>query len=177
MQTIIEAWSMKSRDLYPVEISPDQGWEPIKASQFLADYELGTLDYKPIGNGEWSSSSPYFKLGTDAGSPIWQNNLAYYVSGSQFTATELTVILNINVPDDARSAEHHFTVVGVALIEAAVSADAVEFLKGDLAGHYAFNRTLDHTNISLVKDSWEGGAVKGGYDWTLKLLRGDARQF
>lgn len=170
MQSIVEAWSMKTRDLYPLEVSPEHGWEPVQATQMLAEYYLTTLDYKPIGDGEWSASSPLFELGSV--SENWRNNVAYYISGTQFAATELILKLNINVPHEARYAEEHFIVVGFGLIESAIGFEAVEVVKDELARLHPFTGKSDSAHIALVRDDWKGGVIEGGYDWTLKLKRG-----
>lgn len=170
MQAVVEAWSMKTRDLSPLKIAPENGWEPINASQILTEFQLGTMDYKPVGDGEWSASSPYFEFGPN--SAIWRNNVAYYVSGTQFAATELTLKLNLNVPDDALPAEEHFMVIALSLIEMAIDSEAVELVKMDLAAMNPFHREISNTRVMLTRDSWEGGAIKGGYEWTLRLTRG-----
>ena len=157
------------RNSYPLPVPANEGWEPIGACQMLADYNLATLDYKPVGDGEWSGSSPFFQLGSEA--EVWRNQLAFYVSGSQFAATELTLRLYVNVPDHASAAEEHFVVVSLALVEAAIGLEAVESLKGALSRLQQVTQTLDGTIVKLYREDWSGGAIKDGYDWTLKLAR------
>jgi hypothetical protein len=170
MQSIVEAWSMGIRDRHPLPVPKGDGWEPISAGQMLGDYSLGTTDYKPIGGGEWHGSSPFFQVGPSDGA--WHNHLAFYVCGSQFAATELTLSLDVNLPLVALAAHDQFIVVSMALVETAVGADGLEEVKVRLAELLEFTETLDGTQVSLIREDWSGGAIKGGYEWVLKLRRG-----
>lgn len=169
MQSIVEAWSMGIRDRHPLPVAKEEGWEPIKAGRMLADYSLGTLDYKPIGDGEWHASSPFFQIGQGDG--VWCNQLAFYVGGSQYAATELTLSLDVNLPHDAVAAQDQFTLASMALIEAAVGVQHLEKIKSRIAELHEFKETLDGTQITLNREDWSGGPIKGGYEWTLKVKR------
>lgn len=103
----------RQRRPYRVQLVP--GWLPDQAVTFLASNGLATGHYHR-NHVDWSASSRYLDVG---GWPS-PNNVAYYITGNEFTASELKLVLNINEPESAEEACEHFFGIVTALIKAAI---------------------------------------------------------
>lgn len=144
------------------------GWSPYLAMQFMADLGVSTSHYHHSFDDEWFASSPMRELGTGT---IWNDNIAYYVEGSEQAGTVLKIKLNINDPTTAREAEEMFIVHALHLLELAVSLDAVERLKGHVASLDDFASDIPFGRVTLATEPFVGG-IPGGYSRKFTIQRG-----
>ncbi|MFD1786911.1 hypothetical protein ACFSC3_04925 [Sphingomonas floccifaciens] len=168
--TLTALLALKEREASPPTVPPKEGWSPYLAMQFLADVGVETGNYNHIYDDDWGASSQMRELGKGDG--IWRNNLAYYVDGTQNAATVLKVKLNVNVTTDRIEAEDIFLVHAMHLLEKAVSLDAVERLKMQLASLKDFQADIPFGSVSLARENFVGGVIKDGYSRIFTLKRG-----
>lgn len=162
--------ALKEREENPPTVPPKEGWSPYLAMQFLAGVGVETGHYSHRYEDEWGASSPMHELGQGDG--IWRNNIAYYIDGTEHAATVLKVKLNLNVTADRTEAENMFILQAMHLLEQAVSFDAVERLKMQIASLEDFQADIPFGSVSLVRENFDGGAIKDGYSWIFTVGRG-----
>jgi len=160
--------ALKEREAAPPVVQPKDGWSPYLAMQFLADYGVETGHYHQSIDDEWFASSPMREIG---GGPNLPNNLAYYIEGTEHTATVLKVKLNINNPEEASEPEDLFILLAMHLLEQAISVSAVERLKMRIAKLETFDAKIPYGRISLRCEDFIGG-IKGGYSRRFEIKRG-----
>lgn len=159
--------ALKEREHSPPVVPPQEGWSPYLAMQFLTDLGFDTGHYKNL-DGEWFASTPIKQFGTDLPMP---NNLAYYIEGHEHAATTLKLKLNINAPDAATEAEDWFIVCAMHLLEHAVSLDAVERMKLDIARFNDFIWAIPYGEVSLRREN-DITFVEGSYSRYFEIRRG-----
>lgn len=169
-QTLTAMLALREREAAPPTVPPSAGWSPYLAMQFLTDMGVETGDYSHRYEDEWGASSPMGELGKGDG--IWRNNIAYYIDGTEHAATVLKVKLNINVNSDRIGAEDMFILHAMHLLEQAVSFDAVERLKMQIASLKDFQADMPFGSVSLAREDFEGGAIKDGFSRTFTVRRG-----
>ena len=160
--------ALTEREKSPPAAQPKDGWSPYLAMQFMADLGVQTGHYDHSFDGEWLASSPIHEFGEDA---IWQNNIAYYIEGSEQAATVLRIKVNINDPSKADEAEDIFVVHALHLLEQAVSLDAVERLKAVVASLDDFAADIPFGMVTLAREPFVGG-IQGGYSRKFIVRRG-----
>lgn len=168
--TLMALLALKQREVAPPSVPPSEGWSPYLAMQFLADMGVETGHYSHSYENEWGASSPMRELGKGDG--IWRNNIAYYIDGTEHAAKVLKVKLNINVPSDRTESEDLFTLHAMHLLEQALSFDALERLKMQIASLNDFQADIPFGSVSLTRQDFEGGAIKGGFSRMFTLRRG-----
>lgn len=116
------------RERRPPAVPPEAGWSPYAAARWLDAHGLNAGLYNPRYR-EWRASSSYRKLGDN----IRGESLAYYVAGTECTATQLTLTLNLDhrregpVPEASIQA---FADAVTPLITAAFGQKAPQALQG-----------------------------------------------
>ncbi|WP_448664505.1 hypothetical protein ACG3SL_07455 [Sphingomonas sp. CJ20] len=162
--------ALTEREADPPTVPPTEGWSPYLAMQFLADVGVETGHYNHRYEDEWGASSPMREYGKGDG--IWRNNIAYYIDGTQQAATVLKVKLNVNVTADRTEAEDMFILYAMHLLEQAVSFDALERLKIQITSLEDFQADIPFGSVSLARENFDAGALKGGYSWMFTVRRG-----
>ncbi|MCC2977164.1 hypothetical protein LK533_10830 [Sphingomonas sp. PL-96] len=168
--TLTALLALKEREASPPTVPPKEGWSPYLAMQFLADVGVETGHYNHRYEDEWGASSPMRELGKGDG--ICRNNIAYYIDGTQHAATVLKVKLNVNMTADRTDAEDMFLLHAMHLLEQAVSFDAVERLKVQIASLKDFEADIPFGSVSLTRENFNGGAIKDGYSLIFTVRRG-----
>jgi len=168
--TLAALLALKEREADPPTVPPNKGWSPYLAMQFLADMGVETGHYNHRYEDEWGASGSMRELGKGDG--IWRNNIAYYIDGTEHSATVLKVKLNVNVTADRTEAEDMFILHAMHLLEQAVSFDAVERLKMQIASLKDFESGIPFGSVSLAHENFDGGAIKDGYSRTFTVRRG-----
>lgn len=166
--SLVALLALKSREKVPPTVSPEDGWSPYLAVQFMADVGVDTGYYHHSFDNEWFASSPMHEIGNG---PIWRNNLAYYIDGNEHAATALKIKLNINDPMNCDEAEDMFILHSMHLLEQAVSLDAVERLKLRIAALDQFQVDIPFGSVSLTREEFVGG-IEGGYSRYFEVKRG-----
>lgn len=97
-------------------------WQPAEACDFLANISgLQTRGYKDLsGEGQYTCSSDYKKLGTD---PVLPNNIAYYAQGNSTAVKKLKIVLNVNSKEQSVSAHKELQDASSALTQKAVGIE------------------------------------------------------
>lgn len=160
--------ALTTREKSPPTIQPKGGWSPYLAMQFMSDLGVETGHYHSNFDGEWFASSTMREFGNGV---IWRNNIAYYIDGSEQSATTLKIKLNVNDPGAAREAEDMFVVHALHLLEQAVSLDAVERLKSLVASLDDFEADIPFGKVTLEREAFVGG-IPGGYSRIFSVRRG-----
>lgn len=166
--SLVALRALVERETSPPVIQPKDGWSPYHAMQFMTDYRIETGHYHHSFDDEWSASSPMREIGDGV---MWKNNIAYYIEGNEQAATTLKLKLNINDPPCAREAEDMFIIYCAHLLEQAVSLDAVERMKLDIAKLAPFAANIPYGSVCVIRDDFFGG-IKGGYSRKFEITRG-----
>ena len=166
-QTLMTLLALKERETAPPVVQPQQGWSPYLAIQFMAGMSIEAGYYHQGFEDEWIAQSPYREIGDSFG---LKNNLAYYVDGTEQVATSVKIKLNVNDPTTAEFADDLFVMQAMHLLEQAVSFDAVERLKFQIASLAPFEAEIPYGTVSLKRDEFIG--IKGGYDRVFEIVRG-----
>lgn len=160
--------ALREREASPPVVTPDDGWSPYLAMQFMTDMGYDTGYYHHSFDEEWYASTQPREFGDGS---IFKDNIAYYVEGTESAATTLKLKLNVNDPANAKEAEDMFIMGSLHLLEQAVSLDAVERLKVKVAGLIDFTNNIPFGFVSLARSDFIGG-IKGGYSRTFQITRG-----
>jgi hypothetical protein len=166
--TLTALSALQEREKSPPVVQPKDGWSPYLAMQFLTDMGVDTGHYHHSFDGEWFASSPMREIG---GSLILRNNIAYYIDGTEQSVTALKVKLNINDPANSQEAENIFILQAMNLLETAVSVDAVERLKTQIASISQFEAVIPFGSVLLRREDYDGG-IEGGYSRYFEIMRG-----
>lgn len=160
--------ALKSREASPPAVQPQDGWSPFLAMQFMADLGVDTGYYHHSFDDEWFACSPMREIGDG---PAFRNNLAYYIEGNEHAATALKIKLNVNDPANSGEAEDMFILHATQLLEQAVSFDAVQRLKLQIASLDAFEADIPFGSVTLTREDFIGG-INGGYSRKFEVRRG-----
>ncbi|MFC3714508.1 hypothetical protein ACFOMD_18215 [Sphingoaurantiacus capsulatus] len=147
-QSFAEIKMLAKREANPPAVPHEDGWSPYAAKDFLEDAGLPTRYYHRSFEDEWFASSSYLEVG-QGGLP---NNLAYYVNGTEFAATELKLKLNVNQPSSPEEAEERFMRIGQALLIAALGQPAATTFFGKLSRLKSFQVGDGRQGVSLALD-------------------------
>ncbi len=168
--TLTSLSALSEREKSPPVVQPKDGWSPYLAMQFLTDMGVHTGHYHHSFDDEWFASSPMREIGDGL---ILRNNIAYYIDGTEQAATALKVKLNVNDQTNSEESENVFILQAMCLLEKAVSLDAVERLKMQIASLSPFEAGIPFGSVSLRREDYEGG-IKGGYSRYFEIRRGKA---
>ncbi|MBB6057164.1 hypothetical protein [Tolumonas osonensis] len=91
IETIKHIFHVRHAEKNPAEVPPSEGWSPYKAKDFLIDSGITTGFYNKSFDC-WHASSTLITYTDD----IMPDNIAYYVEGTDTTAKELKIKINVN---------------------------------------------------------------------------------
>jgi hypothetical protein len=160
--------ALRSREASPPTVLPKDGWSPYLAMQFMTDLGVDTGYYHHSFDDDWFASSPMREIGDRL---IFRNNLAYYIDGTEHAATTLKIKLNVNDPASPVEAEELFVLHAMHLLEQAVSINAVECLKSQIAALKEFEAEIPFGSVAVTREDFTGG-IKGGYSRKFEIKRG-----
>jgi energy-converting hydrogenase Eha subunit E len=155
-RAIQEIKESRRRERHPILVSPERGWSPHIAKDFLAEFGLVTKHYHRLYD-EWYAGSPMLELGKG----VFPNNLAYYVEGGELIALRLKLNLNVNEVAESAEAQGRFVEIGNALLNKATG-------HRPLRNASPMETVLGQHRIAVKKDEWSGD-IKGGYDLMLTI--------
>lgn len=158
---------LRDREAVPPVVPVQHGWSPYLALRFMAELGVETGYYHHGFGAEWFAQSAMLELGDGFG---LRNNIAYYVTGTENAASSVKIKLNINDPAAAESAEQLFVSQAVHLLAQAVSFNAVERLRLQIASLEPFQAKIPFGVVSLTRDEFIG--LEGGYDRVFEIKRG-----
>lgn len=166
--SLIVLRALKEREADPATVAPKEGWSPYLAMQFMSDVGYDTGHYHHNFDWEWNACSPMREFGNNL---IWKNNITYFIEGNEDTATMLKLKLNINDPANAQEAENMFIVGCMHLLEEAVSSNAAERMKMQIARMDVFSEDIPYGTVAMAREDFAGG-IEGGYLRKFVIHRG-----
>ena len=165
--TLTALLALRTQENSPPVVQPNQGWSPYLAMQFMIGMSVETGYYDQSFEDEWAAQSSFCELGDGVGI---KNNIAYYVTGTEQVVTSVKIKLNVNDPTAASSADDLFVIQAMHLLEQAVSLDAAERFKLQIASLEQFEAEIPYGSVNLRRD--EFSVTKGGYDRVFEIVRG-----
>ncbi|XQA66837.1 hypothetical protein ACM9XC_05705 [Xanthomonas sacchari] len=161
-ESVLEIKKTRRRQRNPHRVQPVIGWLPDAAIGFLAQQGLQTRPYYRDYEDQWRAASAMVELG----SGIIPNNVAYYLTGDEFTVKELRLKLNVNQPEDRESATEVFAALRNHLLRKALPFACTHNHPFDIE----VGRTTAYGGhiVSLKLSEWSGG-IKGGFDLTFVI--------
>jgi hypothetical protein len=157
---------LKKRESAPPIIEPQDGWSPYLAKDYMKDIDLPTGYYNTIDSEEWFASSTAKEIGDD---PIFKNNIAYYIYGTETAATKLKIKLNINALEERAQAERVFSKHCQHLLDQAVSHAAVQRMHDQITSPQRFSADIPFGKVTLSSEEWPNGR---GFSRTFEVCRG-----
>ncbi|WIX07572.1 hypothetical protein [Xanthomonas oryzae] len=168
-ESVLEIKKTRRRQRNPHRVQPVIGWLPEAAIGFLAQQGLQTRSYYRDYEDQWRAASAM----VDLGSGITPNNVAYYLTGDEFTVKELRLKLNVNQPEDRENATEVFCALRNHLLRKALPlACALDHSFGIEVGQ---TTTYGGHRVSLKLSEWSGG-IKGGFDLTFVIAMPESDQ-
>ncbi|WP_446501760.1 hypothetical protein [Photobacterium damselae] len=159
LETFKYIFKVRSAEKKPKEVPKEQGWSPYEAKDFLFKKGLNTGFYNRVFEQEWSASSPMEEFGGG----VIQNNISYYVEGTEEVANILK--LKVNVNDDARSlqAREKLEEIAQALSISSLNKPLSKKMKMAISQCEPYSEILLDKKISLVVEKWPNHTFNG-YD-------------
>ena len=154
---------LKRREKHPPSTPPDQGWSPYTATRFLEGEGLIAGDWHP-SFGEWRAEASMAKLSE---APL-SDSASYYLSGSEFAATRLSLELNADLKNDTAASDGRFYRMVHRLLERALPPDEATPLFERLGRHDGAWASQSGCRLSMRRDDW-GDANFGGYSRSLTM--------
>lgn len=140
----------------PPIVSISEGWSPYSAKDYLVDIGIKTGNYNKQYR-EWGASSSMMEVGDG----MFQDNIAYYVNGSEESASTLKIKLNVNSAENGSKSHVKLLEASKLLCIRAINKSLPDnFITGILAGVSAKGEIGDF-KISLDKSSWENKSLSG----------------
>ncbi|WP_208454614.1 hypothetical protein, partial [Jannaschia marina] len=128
----------------PPDVSPDEGWSPYLARDFLADYGLRTNDYhRGAGEDHWANSGY-----VDLDEHLVPSNCAFYLTGRKGVVTELKLTARFLDKFDGHAALEVFRDIVDELCERATGAESVD-TQAMLPSLDSFDTRVDLSNTEL----------------------------
>lgn len=144
--------------------SEPQKWKvfdnPIKLCAILSQNGIGELkEWKNPMDLGWGTLTDYHQFGQEKEGVGIQNNIAYYLEGTETSVSNLTIILNINNADDKKNAlmflaevtEKTFSSLNLIIPTGLIKAiRASKTFKGEINGFVVLNK-LEKSKIETWK--------------------------
>lgn len=164
-RTINEVWTQIVRERMPPEVAKEHGWSPYLSRSYLApDGPVADHYFRVIDDlDEWSSSSPYQRFGDG----VFANSIAYYLNGSEHAATELKLVLDIEVPDEINAAHTAFLSYCQRLHQAATGNDLPDPVKTALCECKEVTFENEPYDLAVCREDWPNTRADS---FTLKFI-------
>lgn len=131
------------------------GWKPLEACGYLSNISgLQTRGYKNQDENTYGCTSPYKELG--AGSSL-ANNIAYYVKGDSENATELRLVLNVNVAQQTKEAQATLLSHSEELTKKALGVPMSKEVRNALSSGKPGQWTIEKSRVEITRDDWTTG--------------------
>lgn len=151
-RSIREVKAIYNREQNPPPVDPAEGWSPYAAMNFLVEAGIDPGDYHRI-YGAWQSTSKFMKLNPKGLS----NSIVYYVDGTEFAATELTLELMVQQIELAEEADANFYAIGRHLLDRARGDAAASLLVMPLQD---FETEFQGSAVRLQTEQWAINSYK-----------------
>ena len=125
-----------------------------EVKQYLAPEGYATRPWAKIFDDFYGCSTEYKNIGTGE---ILANNIAYYVSGDKTTATELKLVLNVNVAAKAKDAHAEFLKIAQALNIKATGKKLDEQLVEAITKGTAAEVAAESYTTKISRSDWPTG--------------------
>ncbi|MFB2735238.1 hypothetical protein [Shewanella mangrovisoli] len=147
----------------PKEVSKEQGWSPYKAKEFLVNKGLSTGFYNKLFEENWLASSPMEEFSDG----IVQDNIAYYVEGSEDVAKTLKIKVNVNDASRAQQACEKLEAVAETLSISSLNRPLSEDMKRAISGCNSYSEKVENKTTELIIEHWQNHKFNG---FELKFL-------
>lgn len=164
LESISEVKEYQKRERNPSNVSPETGWCPIAATEFLLSENLKTSDYHRIYDNEWWASSTYLTINEES---LFSSKIAYYISGDEQAVKRLKLVLNVNNNEDSEVAEARFHQVCDGLFLSSIGDVPSEVLER-ISHDEDAEMVVNGRQIRLRKEVFVN-ASRGGYSRTMTI--------
>ena len=125
-----------------------------EVKEYLAAEGYVTKPWAKVFEDFYGCSSAYKDIGSG---DVLANNIAYYVSGNQTTATELKLVLNVNVKAKAKDAHGEFLKIAQALYLKATGKKLEDKLVEAITNGSSSEVEAKSYTTKLVRSDWPTG--------------------
>lgn len=157
VESISEIKRYQKREKNPPNVSPDLGWCPIAATEFLLNDNLKTSDYHRIHNDEWWATASPIETNKES---LFSSNIAYYLSGDEQAVKRLKLVLNVKNNEYGKVAEEHFLRVCKNLLLASIGNIPSNLLRG-ITHNKDINVIINGSRIQLCKEAYANTSREG----------------
>ncbi|MDO6501216.1 hypothetical protein [Photobacterium sanguinicancri] len=158
-KTFAHIHKVRRAEKHPLDISPEDGWSPYEAKEYLSNKGLKTGFYNNQYGNEWVALSPMHELGDG----LIPDNIAYYVEGSQDVAITLKLKLNINDKSREVIALNELSEMAELLCQSSLKLPLSENMKNAIMCAEQLVEVYGNKQVSLIRDEWPDH-VFSGYD-------------
>jgi len=151
--SIRDVLNRRKKELSPESVSIENGWSPYAAKDFLVNHDLKTEEYRPVPYSEadeWFTQSSYREIGNG----ILPNNIAYYVDGSESTATKLKIAVTINDPESATDVLRELALVANDLTDKALGVSLIGPAIESINNAEDFQTRIDDKHIIITRENF-----------------------
>ena len=127
---------------------------PSEACGLLKKLDLTTRGWKNYNGQEFGCSSAYKELG--AGFPL-ANNLAYYVTGSRDTVSEVKLVLNVNNRSMAKDAHQELLKAAKILCQKVSGEQLPKPVESAIKNGQANSGKVGNTIFEVIRKDWPTG--------------------
>ena len=142
----------------PLEVLSEEGWSPYKAKDFLLTEGLETGYYNKLLN-EWFAATPLVQFGEG----FIQDNVAYYVDGTEKIAKTLKIQLNVNDSSRSTFAKEKLLGLSCALSQASLNQELSESMMNAILNSDDYSEFHGNKKLSIQTEVWAEHKFNG-YD-------------
>lgn len=150
------------REKNPIPITPEQGWQPTKASSFLTEKNLTVEDYHRIYGNEWWGDAHILKIESDRFN--W-DSITYVIRGTDIAVKRLKLEVTVNNKDLHLAPENLFVEIGSELILRSTGCSEID-LQQAINTSSNIDITIGIRRVRLSRENYRHSKT-GGYLRTL----------
>ncbi|NUT60141.1 hypothetical protein [Herbaspirillum sp. C9C3] len=142
------------REKNPPTVNFSDGWSPYRAREVFKgngiipdDYHEGYID------GSWSAS----RLHKEITRGVYPCNVSYYITGKEFVANELKLLLNVNATESQEEALQELALLSTILFQFALCIDLEEDLFKKITSGIEFSFNEAGKEVVLSREEWPSG--------------------
>lgn len=163
VETFRHIFKVRRAEKNPINVPTQLGWSPYQAKEYLSSEGLGTGFYNKMFEDEWSASSSMKEFGDG----FIQDNIVYYVEGSEEVAKVLKLKVSVNDAVRTRKSCEKLEAMAEILSLSSLGLPLSEGMKRAISGCNSYSEKAEDKKITLIVECWPNHKFNG---FDLKFL-------
>ena len=143
----------------PVKVNIEHGWSPYIIKDCLAEYDLPAGTYNKYWDDEWGASSPYHEFEGE----LLNNNMAFYVYGTENIATKLKLSFNGNDPANQKEHLPEFKERAKHLCKMALYEKLPPAIEIAILNKSNVQSLINGKEVMVIFDDWPKSSIENGF--------------